>query len=523
VFRNSTKEPIMTTFSRRAGLALLAALLLATLSSYAVYRVYARPVHGAATGPRVHATPGAVATAVQVAAQPDPAADVLNAVVGALSPAGKDGVRMTVRADRSALLRDGDGELHVEVALAAPAGDDGARKSGQSNIMVVLDVSGSMAGDKLASAKQALHKLLAGMGPSDRFGLVAYSNEAEVLLPPSAMTPALRAQTGELVDGLGTLGGTNISAGLDLALGQLSHFGRGRNVRVLLLSDGHANAGDSSFEGLQQRARTVTRSDHVLSTLGIGDDFNEDLMASLADAGTGNFFYLSRIDVLDQFVSAELRASERPAAARALALRFEPGPGVTLTDAAGYPLERDGSAVIVRPGNLYPGQRRTLWLTLKSATRGASVAVGDFSLQYKHGRDDVLRELTTGPLPALAVVGDETQLANAIDKDMWRRYVLEAQRHQVGLKLGAAVGNGSAADVDRALHSYQSNRLMAALLGARDVLTSIDELEKEAAASKREQTGSLTERSYNAKQRKARAIYNTRPNASLELNPWDSL
>jgi hypothetical protein len=204
-------------------------------------------------------------------------------------------------------------------------------------------------------------------------------------------------------------------------------------------------------------------------------------------------------------------------------LRFEPGPGVTLTDASGYPLERDGGAVIVRPGNLYPGQQRTLWLTLSSATRGQSIAVGGFSLQYKQGRDDVLREISTGPLPALAVVSDETQFANAVDKDMWRRYVLEAQRHQVGLKLGAAVGNGNAADVDHALHGYQLNRVLAARLGAVDVLSSIDTLEKDAAAGKREQTGSLSERSYNAKQRKARAIYGTRPNAWLELNPYDSL
>jgi Ca-activated chloride channel homolog len=520
----------MPTLSRRTGLALLAALLLATLSTYAVYVAYARP--SSAAGPArppvtaAHAAPGAIAAAVEVAQQPNAATDMLNALAGAIVPATlatQRGVAMTVRADRRALLRGGDGELHVEVALSAPERGVSSDLLPASNIMVVLDVSGSMEGQKLASAKQALHKLLAGMGRSDRLGVVAYASEAELLLAPSAMSPALRAQVGELIDGLGTLGGTNISAGLDLAIDQLKHFGKGRNVRVLLLSDGHANAGDSTLPGLQARARRVTRGDHVLSALGIGDDFNEDLMASLADVGTGNFFYLSRVDALDEFVSGELRASRQLAAASALALRFEPGPGVSLVDASGYPLERDGSAVVVRPGNLFPGQRRTLWLTLESTTEASRVSIGDFSLQYKDGHDHVLRELAAAPLPALAVVSDEERFADAIDETVWQRYVLEAQRHQVGLQLGAAVANGSEQDVDRALQTYQLNRKLAARMGASDVLSSIDALEKDAAASKAEQRGSLTERSYNAKQRKARALYNVRPNASLHLDPYDAL
>lgn len=512
----------MATMSRRSGIVLVAGLLLATLAAYALY---ARP---SVAGPGLAAAqpikPGALATALQVLRQPTAAGDVLNALVAAptLVSNGDDGVHLAVRSDRGALLRNGNGEVNVEVTLGADASASTTTSRQPSDVLVVLDVSGSMSGQKLDYAKQALHQLIDRLDGDDRLGLVAYASDAQLLFPLAPASERARAQLHGIVAGLNTLGGTNMSAGLDLGIAELAQrHEHSRSARVLLLSDGQANEGDSSLPGLQARARGLVHAEHVLSTLGIGDDFNEDVMASLADVGTGNFYYLSKVEVLGDFFDAELRANQQTVA-RALELRFDPGPGVQVVEASGYPIERNGDRVLVRPGNLYAGQKRTVWISLRAeAGNSGQVPLGRFSLAYKHG--DVARQLDGDPLPALALVGDQKSFQGNIDKDVWKRFMLDEAQHRAEARMGAAVGNGTAADVDDALHEYAADAPLAAALNVPEVSTSISAMSQWAESSKKLQAAAPAARAYNAKQQKARALYNRRADNYLMSNPFRGL
>jgi Ca-activated chloride channel family protein len=512
----------MTNLSKRSGLALLAGLLLATLAAYALY---ARP---SGAGPAVAAAQpiehGALATALRVLRQPSAAHDVLAAIAATptLVRSGDDGVELSVRSDRAALLQNGQGDVNVEVTLSADGDARSERSRKPSDVLVVLDVSGSMSGQKLEYAKQALHQLIDRLDGDDRFALVSYASEAQLLFPLAPASERARAQLHGIASGLVTLGGTNMSAGLDLGIAELARRGdHSRSARVLLLSDGQANEGDSSAPGLQARARELVRGEHVLSTLGIGDDFNEDLMTSLADVGTGNFYYLSKVEVLGDFFDAELRATQQTVA-RALELRFDPGPGVQVLEASGYPIEREGALAILRPGNLYAGQKRTLWISLRAPTQsGGQVPIGSFSLLYKHG--EVARQLDGEPLPALTLVADQHSFERNVDKDVWQRYVLDEQQHAVQARLGAAVGSGTAADVDRALGAYERNAHLAAAMGLPAVSASIDAMRMQASASKKLQAAPTAERAHNAKQQKARALYDRRADNYRLSNPTSGL
>ena len=508
----------MAITSRQTGFAVVGGLLLATFATYAAS---ARPSAGAHP-PRARPAHGA-AQAFALPA-PDAAGEALDALAAAVLPAAadKDGVKLAVRADRGAVLAGSDGELHVEVAFSADTPAAGAAARQPSDVLVVLDISGSMAGQKLDYAKQALHQLVQRLDARDRFGLVAYESEAELLAPLAPVTREARARLAGLIDALETRGGTNMSAGLDLGLAELRREReRDRSARVLLLSDGHANTGDSSPEGLQARVRSVTRAEHVLSALGIGDDFNEDLMTSLAEVGTGNFYYLSKVAVLGDFFDAELRANQQTVA-RALELRFDGEDNVEMLDASGYPIERDGKSARVRPGNLYAGQKRTLWVTLRVPTSQLGERkLGRFSLAFK--RADAPADVQAPPLPAVACVSDRQRFEHAIDKDLWQRFVLEDQRHKTELEIGAAVGNGTEQDIQRAYRLYAQNSALAARLGATDVTQSIAEMSAHSAASVRAQSAPSADRSYNAKQQKARALYQRRPDNYLLLNPYSGL
>ncbi len=488
----------------KTGKLIVGALTFCTLLAYALYRVAGLPSAPA----RAEASSWSHGLfAVTNPARPQPAT---KPAAKATSGAGE--VTLTAQLDRRAVLSGSDGELHVALELRAngAAAADAARKP--TDALVLLDVSGSMSGKKLDDAKQALHRLIERLGPDDRFGLVTYESEAQLVVPLRSAGAGAVPEFHRVVDRLATGGGTNMSAGLDLALAQLRGQRRsGASARVLLLSDGHANEGDASPAGLAARVREVVQLDDVLSALGIGDDFNEDLMTSLADNGAGNFYYLSRVELLGRYFDAELRAAAQTVAS-ALELRFAPAPGVQLVALAGYPIERGERSDTVRPGNLYAGQERKLWATLRVPTDTLrDLALGSFSLQYQQGA--AARELEAPPLPTLACVADVTRFERSIDRASWEEYVAGEQYTKVQAALGKAVGEGDEADIDREQRAYEQNRSLAEKLGSTRVLRQLDALSTEAAAAKSEQKAPAAERSYNAKQKKSRALFKLRRDA----------
>ena len=238
-----------------------------------------------------------------------------------------------------------------------------------------------MGGDKIEHARAAVRELLAQLGAAGslRAGHLlgrGAPHHSAVPLSTTRTRAAWRATVAEIQAD----GGTNMSSGLDLGL-DLVERGRadGRVPHVILISDGLANQGDASPEGLTRRARRAAQGEFMLSTVGVGTDFNEYLMTALADAGTGNYYYVQDPRDLAGVFAREFDAA-RTTVASGLAVQIEPGPGVRVVDAAGYPLEATGDGVVFRPGSLFAGQERRIWVTLAvpqnmpsaSTTSGAS-------------------------------------------------------------------------------------------------------------------------------------------------------
>ena len=127
--------------------------------------------------------------------------------------------------------------------LTAPQNPMHASRPGQA-VQVVLDRSGSMSGAPLDSAKGSLLKLIDRLAPQDSFGLVAFDDTALVIVPTRTMAdhdmPAIRTVIREMPSG----GSTDISAGYLLGLRELTRVQASGGSTLLLISDGHANAGE---------------------------------------------------------------------------------------------------------------------------------------------------------------------------------------------------------------------------------------------------------------------------------------
>ena len=412
--------------ARRARHVLLACLLAVTLAAGVAARV---------AGSRTGAVSGA----------------------GAASTTGASGA-LSVRAalDRGSVLRGGDGLVRALLLLEGRAPSAADAVALPTDLVVVLDRSGSMQGEPLFFAKAAVRELYAGLRREDRFALVGYASDAAIELPLARAGAEALPGVERVLEALVASGGTHMSAGLDLAhaVVQGAHA-PGRAQRVILISDGHANQGDFSAEGLRARAARAVRSEYVLSAVGVGQDFDETLMSTLADAGTGNFDYLPDARELAGIFAGEFAAA-RETVARGIFVALAPGPGVELMDAAGYPLEREGSQVGFRPGDLFAGQRRSIWLTLRAPTgREGEVSLGALALRWEEpgGARQELPELA---LPALACVAGEDAYYASFDATLYRRG--DASEALGGLKerVAASLRDGRQEEAVRELDAFRA-------------------------------------------------------------------
>ncbi len=358
-------------------------------------------------------------------------------------------VHFSGRLDRTSVLSGGDGLVNMELRLAADAPADRAATGVATDLVVVLDRSGSMAGQPIAHARAAIATLLEQLADGDRFALVSYSSGAEIEVPLTAAAPASRSGWRRQLMRIEVGGGTNMAAGLDAAIRMVEDQRlSGRATRVVLLSDGHANEGDHSFEGLISRARSAVRGEYALSAVGVGEGFDERLMSSLADAGTGNFYYVRHPEGLAKVFAGEFSAA-RQSVARALEVRVELAPGIELMSAAGYPLERNGRVVSFRPGDLFAGQERRIWLGLRvdDGPRSEGIELGEFELGYRMADGGRLQRLRFAQAPAVARVVAEEQFLAELDEGAWADQVTDEQLGALKQAVASALqrGDGEAA------------------------------------------------------------------------------
>ena len=395
------------------------------------------------------------------------------------SHAGSGHVTLKARADRTAVLQGDDGNVRLELILAA-ANVEGRKVSVPTDLLVVLDRSGSMEGEKLAHGLAAIRELIRQLGAKDRFGLVTYSYEAELTIALGRTSQMAKANWESRLEDIYAEGGTNMSHGLDVAYETLrSARDELRATRIILISDGLANHGDPSEQGLIQRAARFTQQEHVLSAVGVGLDFNEFLMSKLADAGTGNYYYVEQTSGLAKVFANEFSAS-RHTVARNLSVTLTPGPGVDVVDIAGYPLEREGGRVTFRPGTLFSGQERRVWVTYRVPTSAlAEFTLGAVTADYRSAGERYTVALEDSP--RVACVYNEESYFAGVDKEAWETSVVEESYGRLREDVARAVSEGRHDEARAEIDAYRQQQVrMNEKLGSTLVeqnLVEVEELE----------------------------------------------
>ncbi len=366
----------------------------------------------------------------------------------------RNGVVFSGRLSQGAVLLNDDGKVQMELGLEAEEREWLNHRRTPTDLVVILDRSGSMDGAKIEDARAAIRELIAQLDGDDRFALVTYSDGAHLTIPLAPASDESKSGWTNIVRSVRPGGSTNMSDGIDVATKLVQRVsGERRAKRLILISDGLANAGDSGHEGLTSRATSIARKEYVLSSVGVGADFNEVLMSALADAGTGNYYYLENSEELASVFAKEFDAT-RQTVATAVAVVVEPGDGVELLDAAGYPLERDGRQVRFRPGTLFSGQERKIWLTFRVPNNEVGEHdLGKITMTYQ--AEGKQHRLSLRDVPRVACVAKEKEFFASVDKEAWEAAVLDEEYNRLQQDVAQSVREGRRDEALARIHQYR--------------------------------------------------------------------
>ncbi|MFN6539569.1 MAG: vWA domain-containing protein [Nostoc sp. EkiNYC01] len=185
-------------------------------------------------------------------------------------------------------------QLGISVSAIAESQD----RNVPLNLCLVLDHSGSMNGRPLETVKKAANRLVDRLNPGDRLSVVVFNHRAKVLIPSQAIEDPEKIK--QQINRLAADGGTSIDEGLRLGIEELAKGKKDTVSQAFLLTDGENEHGDNNR--CLKFAQLAASYNLTLNTLGFGDNWNQDVLEKIADAGLGTLSYIQKPEqAVDEF------------------------------------------------------------------------------------------------------------------------------------------------------------------------------------------------------------------------------
>jgi Ca-activated chloride channel family protein len=317
---------------------------------------------------------------------------------------------------QGAVLANGTRRVMAELRLTAAEDGETAAERQPVALAVVLDVSGSMHGEKIAQAKNAVRQLVERMRDEDHVALVTYDHETYVI-QPLARVGSVRHELYGRIAAIQPGGGTVIPQALTAGARALEGAPENLVRRMVLLSDGLDGSGQS-VEMVSSQVRTRATQGVATSSLGIGVDYDERFMTSVADAGRGNYEFLANGGQLQAFLRRELDQASTTVVDHVATLITLPS-GVRVARAHGGDVNGTTGQVRIPFGPLPAGGSRRAVLELEIVA-GAPGGLGELgaTVDYRTVADSEIHQIGGAEL-ALAVVGTEAEVAATRNEEVY--------------------------------------------------------------------------------------------------------
>ena len=358
----------------------------------------------------------------------------------------RNGSTLRARTDRRFIRSTHRSERFVLVELEAPAAP-GQPTRDPVNLAFVLDRSGSMSGQKLDLAKRAIETAVDRLLPTDRFAIVCYDDRIDVVVEGTNASREAKTNAVERLRGIDARGSTDLGGGYlrgaeQVALAMHGGGGAGSGAtaqpsinRVLLLTDGLANQGITDPAELTRHATELRARGVTTTTFGVGEDFDEALLQSMADAGGGHFYFIGNAAQIQDLIASEV-GELLQVVAREVNLVITAPDAIEPRMLAPYPIEKRGSRHHVLLGDLVAEQRLEVVLRVKFGYGPIGQEVG--VLVAATDREGVL--LATGATPigvgwefADDATNDAQERDRAVDRAVARQFAARARQGAVSL------------------------------------------------------------------------------------------
>lgn len=226
-----------------------------------------------------------------------------------------------------------DGYFYVQVQADKYYNNNYMRP--QMNLSIVIDRSGSMSGQKIENARQAAIKMIDQLQDQDYISIVTYDDNVNVLV--NQIQVRNRDYIKNKIRSISPGGSTNLMGGAMKGYEEVNKYYNPNSInRVLLLSDGLANEGITDPNKIKNIIRGKIHEENIsISTFGIGADYNEDLMTSMAETGGGNYYFIEKAQDIAQILNKELNGLNE-LVAQDLSLSIQMPPSVSIDDVEGY-------------------------------------------------------------------------------------------------------------------------------------------------------------------------------------------
>jgi Ca-activated chloride channel family protein len=316
-------------------------------------------------------------------------------------------IKINALLDVNVVAHETTDEVTVLLELEAPAADTDAARP-PSTLQVVLDRSGSMDGAPLEGAKAALISLVQRLEPTDNFGLVTFDNEAQVVVQAGPLTE--KAQVIAQIRAVATGGCTDLGAGYLRGLRELRRVATpGAGGTVLVISDGHINAGITGVDDFASITAKAYADRIVTSTLGYGRGYDESLLSAIARSGSGNHVFADNPDAAGAAIAQEVDGLlDKVVQAATLTVAFEPTVQM-LRLYNDLPAQQiaDG-AVMIELGDLYSAETRKLLMRLRVPAMAALglAQAATLTLEYVE-LPGLVEQSVSLPITVNVVPGDE--------------------------------------------------------------------------------------------------------------------
>ncbi len=203
------------------------------------------------------------------------------------------------------------------------------------NLSLVIDKSGSMAAEgRMTKLKIALNKFVEKLRPIDRISIVVYDTQASLVLPSNKIENMSLIKMA--ISGLMTGGSTNLNAGMVLGYEQvLKHFNEKGTNKVILLTDGLTNSGETNPEKIIENSVKYNKKNIDISTIGVGNNVNLDLIQQIAKGGKGQCHFIGLAEDIEKVFINEVEGLLSPIA-RNVSMEIKFDEGLEISHIYGY-------------------------------------------------------------------------------------------------------------------------------------------------------------------------------------------